>query len=170
MLDLESGESIRALSDYLRASEKLDGVVLASGRVGFGALDATTGEQAKRIMQINFLGLAELLTAIKPALSEGGFIAAITGVVAEKAFPGMAAYCASKAALSTWLSAAQFEFKKQGVSIIELRPGHTETGLATRPLFGSAPQMQTGMTADHVVERIMTAIAARTPVVTSAEF
>lgn len=170
LLDLESAESIRALGDYLRASEKLDGVVLASGRVGFGALDATTAEQAKRLLQINFLGLAELLTAIKPALNEGGFIAAITGVVAEKAFPGMAAYCASKSALSAWLSAAQFEFKKQGVSIIELRPGHTETGLATRPLFGSAPQMPTGMTADHVVERILTAIESRTSVLSSGDF
>ena len=170
LLDLESAESIRVLGQYLTASEKLDGVVLASGRVGFGAIDATTAEQAKRLMQINFLGLAELLTAIKPALNDGGFVAAITGVVAEKAFPGMAAYCASKSALSAWLSAAQFELKKQGVSTVELRPGHTETGLATRPLFGAAPQMPTGMTADHVVERIMSAIESRTSVVSSGDF
>ena len=170
LLDLESDESIKVLSDYLAASEKLDGVVLASGRVGFGTTETTTAAQTRRLMQINFLGLANLLTNLKPALNNGSFIAAITGIVAEKSFPGMAAYCASKAALSAWLSAAHSEFKKLGVATVELRPGHTETGLAGRPLFGTAPQFPAGMTPEHVVDRIMVAIEAKTPVVSSLEF
>jgi cyclic-di-GMP-binding biofilm dispersal mediator protein len=170
LLDLESPESIATLAAYINASEKLDGVVLASGRVGFGGVDTTTAEQARKLMQINYLGQAELIATIKPAMNQGSFIAAITGVVAEKTFPGMAAYCASKSALSAWLSSTSSDWRKSGVSAIELRPGHTETGLATRPLFGQAPQMPTGMTPEHVVDRIMSAIDSRESVVPSTAF
>ncbi|WP_296631187.1 SDR family NAD(P)-dependent oxidoreductase [Rhodoluna sp.] len=169
VVDLESVQSIQQFCELLNA-QQLDGIVLASGRVGFANLDSTSAEQAQRLMQINHLGLTQLVSALKAKLNEGAFVAALTGVVAERSFPGMAAYCASKAALSAWLSSARFELKKQGVATIELRPGHTETGLATRPLFGVAPQMGAGMQASHVVDRIMAAVEARTQLVASTDF
>ena len=58
-------------------------------------------------MQLNHLGPTQLINELAPALAgrEDAFVAAITGVVAEKSFPGMSAYCASKSALSSWLAA-----------------------------------------------------------------
>ncbi|MEY4348945.1 MAG: hypothetical protein RL719_242 [Actinomycetota bacterium] len=170
LLDLASSESIKTLADYLLATEKLDGIVLASGRVGFGRLDSTPAEGLRLITQVNYLGQADLVSRLMPVMQPESFLAAITGVVAERNFPGMAAYCASKTALSTWLAAAGSEFRRAGVQIIEARPGHTETGLATRPLFGEAPNMPTGMTPEHVTSKIVDAIAARTPLLASTDF
>jgi cyclic-di-GMP-binding biofilm dispersal mediator protein len=170
LLDLESPDSIKTLADYLAASEQLDGIVLAAGRVGFGKLDPNSAEITARLMQINFLGQADLISRVASAIRPDGFVAAITGVVAEKTFPGMAAYCASKTAVSTWLAASRIDFKKAGVATIELRPGHTETGLATRALFGEAPAMPQGMTPAHVADKTFEAILARTPLVSSEEF
>lgn len=161
LLDLRDPQSIDTLANYLLASEKLDGIVMASGRVGFGRFGDTTSEDVSSLMQVNFLGFAELLTKVAPALNADSFVCAITGVVAEKSFPGMAAYSASKSALSAWLGVAALELRRQGVKVFEVRPGHTETGLATRPLFGEAPAMPEGMNPSQVAAKIVDAIAER---------
>lgn len=161
LLDLTSDQSIDALSKYLVASEKLDGIVMAAGRVGFGKLNQTSDSDLEKLMKINFSGFAKLVTDSAPALQPDSFICAITGVVAEKAFPGMAAYSASKAALSAWLGVAGLELRREGVKVFEVRPGHTETGLATRPLFGEAPQMPQGMSPSHVAAKTVEAINNR---------
>ena len=46
-----------------------------------------------------------------------------------------------------------------GIRIVDARPGHTETGLATRAIAGTAPAFPTGLDPDAVAQRIVTAIA-----------
>jgi cyclic-di-GMP-binding biofilm dispersal mediator protein len=41
---------------------------------------------------------------------------------------------------------------------VDARPGHTESGLATRAIFGQAPNFGAGKTVPEVVTRIVTAI------------
>jgi NAD(P)-dependent dehydrogenase (short-subunit alcohol dehydrogenase family) len=170
LLDLQNDSSIATLCDYLNSAEKLDGIVLASGRVGFGPSETVSAENTQALMQVNFLGQSNLVTRLRPAMQPESFVAAITGVVAERSFPGMAAYCASKSAMSVWLQASSAEFRKAGIRLLEARPGHTETGLATRPLFGTAPQMPLGMEPNHVATKIVEAISNGTTVLSSADF
>ena len=172
VVDLGSAESIKVLTDYIVANEQIDGIVVAAGRVGFGMAAETTSQQVATLTQVNFGGPTQLITELLPALlgREDAFIAAITGVVAEKSFPGMSAYCASKSAFSAWLGSLAFELRRDKIKVIDARPGHTETGLASRPLFGTAPQMPEGMTAEHVAGVVVAAIAAGTTVVASADF
>jgi cyclic-di-GMP-binding biofilm dispersal mediator protein len=82
----------------------------------------------------------------------------------------MSAYCASKSALSAWLGSVAFELRRDKIRVIDARPGHTETGLATRPLFGAAPQMPEGMTAEHVAGVIVAAIESGAATVASTDF
>ncbi len=172
LVDLSDRASIRVLTDYLEAHEQLDGVIVAAGRVGFGAATETPVEQASALSQVNYLGPMQLLTALAPSIKgrEDAFVAAITGVVAEKSFPGMSAYCASKSALSSWLGSVATEWRRDKIRVIDARPGHTETGLATRPLFGTAPQMPAGMTPQHVAEVIVAAIESGATSVASTDF
>lgn len=170
LLNLENPESIHTLAGYINSAEKLDGIVLAAGRVGFGNSDAVTAEQTSQLMQVNFLAQANLLNQLRPALQPGAFVAAITGVVAERTFPGMAAYCASKSAMSVWLNASASEFRRAGIHVLEARPGHTETGLANRALFGQAPTMPAGMTPEHVAQRIIEGVASRVNLLASSDF
>jgi cyclic-di-GMP-binding biofilm dispersal mediator protein len=164
LLDLESQESIKQLVDYLVASNtKIDGIINASGRVGFGTIAETTFADANRLMQVNHFGPAQVFAGLMPLLAESTndpFVLSITGVVAEKVFPGMAAYTTSKTAHSTWLKALALEARRQKVRVMDARPGHTETGLASRALFGTAPAFAQGMTPEHVVNKIIEAIEA----------
>lgn len=170
LLDLENAASIATLANYLVASEPLDLVVVASGRVGFGSALDTNRDQAERLMQINHLGPAELLSRLRPALQSGAQLAVITGVVANRSFPGMSAYCASKSAMSSWLNSVRQEWRRDGVTILEAQPGHTETGLAGRPLFGSAPPMPAGMQPDAVIAKILSGITANTQLLAAEDF
>ena len=162
LLDLESQTSIEQLTDYLLASDtQLDGIINASGRVGFGTIADTTLENAHHLMQINHFGPAQTISRLLPQLAKSAnepFVLSITGVVAEKVFPGMACYITSKTAHSTWLKALALEARRQKIRVIDARPGHTETGLATRPLFGTAPAFAQGMTPEHVVSVIISAL------------
>lgn len=170
LLNLEQPQSIETLANYIVSAQKLDGIFIASGCVGFGKLQETSSEDASRLMKINHDAPTQLISKLVPALNSESFVAAITGVVAEKSFPGMAAYSASKAAFSAWLQVANIELKKLGISVIEYRPGHTETGLATRAVFGSAPIMPTGMSINHVVEVMYQHLLSKTAIVSSSDF
>jgi cyclic-di-GMP-binding biofilm dispersal mediator protein len=71
---------------------------------------------------------------------------------------GLAAYSASKTALLGYYSAAAKEFKKLGINWVDARPGHTETGLAGRAIYGTAPNFGTGLAPAQVVNRILSGI------------
>ena len=82
----------------------------------------------------------------------------ISGVIAENPMAGLAAYSASKSALLGYANAAGKELKKLGIRWLDARPGHTESGLATRAVFGQAPNFGTGFEVSHVVSRIIRGI------------
>ena len=170
LLDLQSDQSIETLANYLNQTHRLDGVVVASGRVGFGRASETTAADAQALMQINHAGPAQLITALAENLgaATAPFVAAITGVVAEKVFPGMAAYTASKTALSTWLTTLRLE--QRNWLVLEARPGHTETGLANRALFGEAPKLAQGMAPQHVVDVLFNGLINRKAELASTDF
>lgn len=163
LVDVEDSSSIRRLVDYL-ASQQVDGIVNATGVVGFGTPAETTPTDAARLMQVNHLGPAALITGLLPALRVAAaagrtpFLASITGVVAERAFPGMSAYVASKSAHSAWLRALRLDLRRDGIRVLEARPGHTETGLASRAVFGAAPRFPAGMAPEHVAAVIVRGI------------
>jgi cyclic-di-GMP-binding biofilm dispersal mediator protein len=56
------------------------------------------------------------------------------------------------------------------VQVLDIRPPHTETGLATRPLAGTAPRMPQGLDPAAVALRIVEAIVNDETVVSSPAF
>lgn len=170
-LDLEDSASIKLLTDYLiDQGIQLNGIVQAAGAVGFGRAEETPSEGAHRLMQINHLGPAQLISSLLPILADESFIVGINGIVSEKIFPGMSAYSASKTANSAYLQTLAMELRRKKIQVLDAKPGHTETGLATRAIFGTAPAFPQGMTAEHVVNTIMTALSEGKTALTSSDF
>jgi cyclic-di-GMP-binding biofilm dispersal mediator protein len=157
--DAETGKRIVAAA--IGAHERLDGVVNAAGVVAFGSLADTDDEVIEDLFLTNVLGPLWLMRAAIPALTETrGFIANISAVVAEQPLAGMAAYAASKAALTAADRALARELRSAGISVTDARPPHTETGLADRPISGTAPRLKEGLQPDVVAHRIVAAIIA----------
>lgn len=129
--------------------------------VAFGGLADLDDATLDDLLETNAAGPLRVTRAALPHLADrGGFAAFITGVVAAQPVAGMAAYSASKAALSAAAAALSREVRRFGVAIVEVMPPHTETGLAGRPIAGTAPAMPAGLDPDRVAERIVAAIVA----------
>jgi short-subunit dehydrogenase len=157
--DARAGD--RVVEAALEAHGRLDGVINCAGVVAFGSLADTDDVIVEELFLTNVLGPLWLARRVAPALAATkGFLANVSAVVAESPLPGMAAYSASKAALTAADRALARELRRDGITVVDLRPPHTETGLATRPLSGQAPRLPVGLTPDAVASRIVAAVEA----------
>lgn len=159
LADGAAGEAVAAAA--LDRLGGLDGVVNAAGVVAFGSLVDTPDEVIEELLLTNVMGPLVVLRRLLPLLVESrGFVALISAVVAERPLPGMVAYSASKAAASAAATALRTELRRSRVDVYDIRPPHTETGLADRPLSGHAPPLPAGHRPEDVARRIVDAIAA----------
>lgn len=138
----------------------LDAVVTAFGAVAFGRAQEIGDEVAEHLMAVNVLAPAAFFRAALAVMGPGSVIAAVTGVVVERPPAGMADYSASKAALGAWLGAARREARTAGIRVLEVRPGHLDTGFANRSVAGTAPPMPEGGDLHQVVAAVADALEA----------
>ncbi len=155
----------RAVAAATEAHGRLDGVVYAAGVVAFGPLAEIDDDVVDELFLLNTLAPLRLLRAAIAPLAEasttnGGqsFVVNLSAVVAESPQLGMATYTASKAALWGLDGAAAGELRRHRVRVVDARPPHTETGLATRPIAGTAPRLPRGKDPKDVAARVVRAI------------
>jgi short-subunit dehydrogenase len=72
----------------------------------------------------------------------------------------MAAYSASKAALSAHLTALRREVRRRGIAVLDVRPPHMDTGFAGRALAGGPPALPAGFDPDALVATVLDALRA----------
>ena len=149
-----------ALRTALASVAPFDGVVNATGVVAFGNVVDLDDATLARLFAVNSTAPIVMLRESAVHMNDGGFFVNISGVVATQPVAGMAAYSASKAAAWAAMTAAGRELRRRRIDVIDARPGHTETGLATRPLAGVAPKMPEGLAPNVVAARIVAAITA----------
>lgn len=172
----KAGAAAAVVQRALDAHGRLDGVVFAAGAVAFAPATETPDQVLVDLFTLNTLAPIRLLRAALPHLqasaAEGRqpFVVHISAVVAETPMPGMAAYSATKAALAGFDQAAARELRRSKIRLVDARPPHTETGLADRPMFGTAPRLPTGLDPDAVAARIVAGIAAGETDLPSAAF
>lgn len=157
--DLTLPDSARSVvSEAVEHHGGLDGIVIAAGVVAFGPVTDVDDDTVDELLLLNYLAPLRVLREALTTLDQGGFVLNISAVVADKPMPNMGAYSASKAAVTALLKSVRTEARKSKIRIVDVRPPHTETGLATRPIAGQAPKLPQGLTPEAVAERIVAAI------------
>ncbi len=146
------------VADAAARDQGLTGVVFAAGVVAFGEVADLDDDVLDQLMLVNLIAPIRLARAAANALPAGGFLAQISAVVADHPTKGMAAYSATKAGLTAFDTALGAELRRRRIRVLDIRPTHTETGLATRPIAGSAPALPTGGDPQEVARRIVAAI------------
>lgn len=137
----------------------LTGVVNAAGVVAFGTVEDLDDDTLDEVLLLDLVAPIRLARAALGVLPEGGFLAQVSAVVAEKALPGMAAYSAAKAGLTAFDASLATELRRRRIRVLDARPPHTETGLATRPVAGEAPRLPQGLDPEAVAARVVQALA-----------
>lgn len=163
-LDLSLPGAAASLIQTVTSAGQLDGIVAAHGVVAFGPVAELDSQTLGSLQALNQTSPIELITSAIPALlaskaaGREPFVLTISGVIADMPTAGMAAYGASKAGLKSFVSATQRELRREGIRVLDTRPPHTETGLASRAIAGVAPTMPQGLDPDAVAARIVAAI------------
>jgi cyclic-di-GMP-binding biofilm dispersal mediator protein len=163
-LDLRAPEACTSAVDAaIGHAGKLDVVVNAVGVVAFGNVADLSIDAMEELFLTNTFVPVMLATAAAGRIEP-------QGAIAEQNLPGMAAYGASKAAVRSFDEALAREARRTKVRVLDARPGHTETGLASRPIEGTSPKMHEGMTPAHVAMVICDALEAGTNDLPSTAF
>ena len=149
---------------------RLDGLVIAAGVVAFGALTEVDDDTVDDLLLVDFLAPLRLIRAALPVLERDGVILGISAVVAEKPMANMAAYSAAKAATAALFTAVRAEARRRKVRVVDVRPPHTETGLAGRAIAGDPPKLPAGLDPDDVAARIVEALLGTETDVPSTAF
>ena len=156
--DPHAGDRLVATAEA--AFGRLDVLVNAAGIVAFGPLADTPDIVIEELFLTNVIGPLWLLRRCLPLLQASqGTVVHLSAVVAEQPLPGMAAYSATKAALSAADAALARELRRVGIRVLDVRPPHTNTGLHERPLHGSAPRLAGGLDPEAVARTIADALA-----------
>jgi short-subunit dehydrogenase len=156
---LEAGSAGEAVEEASRTLGGLDGLFVATGAVAFGRSGEVPAEVEAELLRVNATGPMELVGTALGRISPGGSVAVITAVVASFPTAGMAAYSASKAALASYLTAVRRERRRELSSVLEISPGHMETGFADRALAGEPPALPEGESVEELVDVSLGALA-----------
>ncbi|GAA2823681.1 SDR family NAD(P)-dependent oxidoreductase [Crossiella cryophila] len=139
----------------------LQGVVVCSGIVAFGTAENTHDVVSEQLFAVNTLAPIAILRTALPVLHRGSAIAAITGVESDRPAPELATYSASKAALSAWLAAVRQEQRPRGVTVLDAKLPHVDTGMGERAAAGRRPnRLGRGADPQYVVDRMLDALAS----------
>jgi NAD(P)-dependent dehydrogenase (short-subunit alcohol dehydrogenase family) len=123
----------RVVGAALSSFGRLDVLVNAAGVIASGALDATTDEMWDTMMAVNLRAPFRLMRAAAPHLTTSkGCVVNVSSVNGLRSFPGVLAYCVSKAGVDHLTRCAAIEMAPLGVRVNAVNPGVTVTNLHRR--------------------------------------
>lgn len=115
----------------------------------------------ERVMDVNLRGAVYCIEAVLPSMIENnyGHIVGVSSLAGYRGMPGAAAYCASKAALTTTLESLRCDLNGTGVDVTVVCPGFVKSPMTETNKFPMPFLMET----DAGVAQIHKAIVRRKP-------
>lgn len=160
LADVRDVRAVREAAVRLREKFGRIDVLVANAGVG-GTTNGKNFDPADfaEVININVLGSANSVAAVLPEmLKQGsGQLVAISSLAAYRGLPKSGAYCASKAALSSFFESLRLDLKGTGVDVTIIYPGFVKTPLTA----GRAAKMPYLMELDYAAKKIVRAIEAR---------
>ena len=119
-----------AANDFI-ARAGLPDIVIANAGVSLGTLTEESADLPAfaRVMEINLLGMLNTFHPFVAAMrtAKRGRLVGIASVAGIRGIPGAGAYCASKAAVISYLESLRVELHGSGVTVSTIVPGYIAT-------------------------------------------
>jgi len=134
-LDVTDDASVeRAVDAAVAKAGRIDVAINNAGYYLSGLEEAVTTEQARRLMDTNFLGPVRVNRAVLPHMrrQRSGVLMHVSSGAGRVILPSAGFYCASKFALEALAEAYSYELASQGIESVIVEPGAYET-----PVFGN---------------------------------
>jgi short-subunit dehydrogenase len=162
--DVTRAEDRQAMVDaVVRHFGGLDVLVNNAGIGATGHFMDSDPEVLRKIFETNFFGLTETTRAFLPLLKQGvtPAIVNISSVVGKRALPARSLYSSSKFAVAGFSEALRPELAKDGIDVIVVSPGLTQTNFSQNMLEQKAKLQLDhlrGMTSEEVAVATLKAI------------
>ena len=134
-LDVTDDASVEGAVDAgVSKAGRIDVAINNAGYFLSGLEEAVTTEQARHLMDTNFLGPVRVNRAVLPHMrrQRSGVLMHISSGAGRVILPSAGFYCASKFALEALAEAYSYELAAQGIESVIVEPGQYET-----PVFGN---------------------------------
>lgn len=126
-------EAERVVHETVTKFGGIDVVVNAAGHISSGTIENTPLAAWDEMMNVNVRAAFQLMQKALPSLIERrGNIVNVSSVTGLRAFPGVLAYCVSKAALDQLTRCASLELAAKGVRVNAVNPGVVVTEIHKR--------------------------------------
>ena len=125
-MDVTSDASVeRAVDAAVNKAGRIDVAINNAGYFLSGLEEAVTTEQARNIMDTNFLGSVRVNRAVLPYMrrQRSGVLMHISSGAGRVIFPSGGFYCASKFALEALAESYSYELAGQGIESVIVEPG-----------------------------------------------
>jgi NAD(P)-dependent dehydrogenase (short-subunit alcohol dehydrogenase family) len=130
---VSAGEAERVVNQTVRTFGGIDVLVNAAGHISSGTIETTSLKAWDDMMDVNVRAAFQLVQAALPSLIERrGNVVNVSSVTGLRAFPGVLAYCVSKAALDQLTRCASLELAAKGVRVNAVNPGVVVTEIHKR--------------------------------------
>jgi short-subunit dehydrogenase len=149
--------------EAIRSVEKeLGPIDLLVANAGVGAptlLDPPNVPDIEKMFKVNVLGVVYAIEAVISDMlaRRCGHIAAVSSMAAYKGLPGESAYCASKAALNTYMEGLRIQLRSKNIAVTTICPGFVKTPMTAINDF----HMPFLLEADDAARRIVRALRRR---------
>jgi NAD(P)-dependent dehydrogenase (short-subunit alcohol dehydrogenase family) len=129
----ETEAAERVVARALEVFGGIDILVNAAGHISNGTIENTSLKAWDDMMNVNVRAPFQLMQKALPSLIErGGNIVNVSSVTGLRAFPGVLAYCVSKAALDQLTRCSSLELAAKGVRVNAVNPGVVVTQIHKR--------------------------------------
>lgn len=136
--DVTKEEDVRrSLQQTLGRFGRLDVLVNAAGHISTGSIEDTSLAAWDKMMDVNLRAVFQLMQLATPHLIEThGNIVNVSSVTGLRSFPGVLAYCVSKAGVDQLTRCAALELASKGVRVNAVNPGVVVTEIHKRGGMG----------------------------------
>jgi short-subunit dehydrogenase len=112
--------------------------------------------QIENMFRVNVLGVVYSIEAVLPEMLQRGqgHLAAVSSLAAYKGLPGESAYCASKAAVNSYMEGLRIHLRGRKLTVTTICPGFIKTPMTDVNKF----KMPWLMSADEAARRIARAL------------
>lgn len=130
---VNEADTKRVIDETIKTFGKLDVLVNNAGIFASGTIETASLEQYDNVMNTNVRSVYHLTALATPHLiNTKGCIVNVSSVNGIRAFPGVLAYCMSKAALDQFTRCISLELALKQVRVNSVNPGVIETDIHRR--------------------------------------
>ena len=138
--DVSREDDVAAVVDAAMARfGHLDVVVNVAGYMAFKLIQDFSGDEWRRLMDVNFMGAVYFTQAALRVMQPGGAIVNVSSIHAFQTTVRVAPYAAAKAALASLTRSTAIEGKALGIRANAVAPGAIDT-----PMFWTSPNIASG--------------------------